>query len=161
MAKWDERDPRWVVQNREDGKNVGGWHWEERNVLAWSREQLEELMTGIPAAEVGGLKIRKLKSCTGEASITTRKGGKRLAIWDLNVTLEWAATTESSGKEVKGTIEVKEISSAHDDPDDILFEFSAEGFGADQDAFKAVAASLKPQILEALAAFGERLHGLE
>lgn len=56
---------------------------------------------------------------------------------------------------------MKEISSAHDDPDDILFEFSAEGFGADQDAFKAVAASLKPQILEALAAFGERLHGLE
>lgn len=160
MAKWDERDPRWVVQNREDGKNVGGWHWEEKNVFGWSKQQLEELMTGIPAAEVGGLRISKLKHCTGEAAITTRKGGKRLAIWDLNIALEWAATADGSGKEVKGTIDVKEISSAHDD-EDILFEFGAEGTGPDQDTFKAVAASLKPQILAALNEFGKRLHGLE
>jgi hypothetical protein len=150
-----------------------------------------------------------------QASITTRKGGKRLAIWDLNISLEWAATSDSSGKEVrgrgappppqalsgafmrsspaceclasrrpsrgrpdthlhlhclatfsfrpqiKGAIDVKEISSAHDDPDDILFEFSVEGAGADHDTFKAVAASLKPQILGALQEFGQRLHGLE
>lgn len=63
--------------------------------------------------------------------------------------------------QVKGTIEVREVSSAHDEPDDILFEFAAEGVGADQDTFKAVAASLKPQILEALGVFGQRLHALE
>jgi hypothetical protein len=34
--------------------------------MTWSKQQLEELLTGIPAAEAGGLKIQKLKSCTGE-----------------------------------------------------------------------------------------------
>jgi len=97
----DERDPRWVVQSREDGKNVGGWHWEEKNVLAWSKQQLEELLTAIPAAAAGGPRISALKSCVGEASITTRKGGKRLAIWDLNVILEWVATAEGGDKEVR------------------------------------------------------------
>jgi hypothetical protein len=27
MAKWGEGDPRWLVESREDGKNVNGWHW--------------------------------------------------------------------------------------------------------------------------------------
>jgi hypothetical protein len=138
-----------------------------------------------------------------QASITTRKGGKRLAIWDLNISLEWAAAaagdegkevglrpgvnlllllllllpqhmqhacrhackrtckTRTQRPQVKGSIEVKEVSSAHDDEDDILFEFSAEGVGAEQEASKAAAARLKPAILEALAEFGRRMHALE
>ena len=28
MAQWDARDARWIVADREDGKNVGSWHWE-------------------------------------------------------------------------------------------------------------------------------------
>lgn len=27
MARWSEGDPRWIVDHREDGKNVNGWHW--------------------------------------------------------------------------------------------------------------------------------------
>lgn len=65
-----------------------------------------------------------------------------------------------SGVQVKGTIDVKEFASAHD-AEDFLFEFTAEGVGAAQNKFKAVAASLKPQIIEALEAFAQRLHGLE
>ncbi|KAI8474912.1 MAG: activator of Hsp90 ATPase [Monoraphidium minutum] len=161
MAKWDERDPRWLVQNREDGKNVGGWHWEERNVMAWAKQQLEELLTAIPPAAAGGLRIERLKSCGGEASITTRKGGKKLAIWDLTFSVEWSATPEGEDKKpVKGAIEVREFASAHDE-EDFLFEITAEGSSADGDAFKAAAAGLKPQILVALAEFGERIHALE
>lgn len=37
--------------------------------MGWSKQQLEELLTSIPAAEEGGLKIQRLKSCTGEASV--------------------------------------------------------------------------------------------
>lgn len=55
-----------MVQNREDGKNVGGWHWEEKNMFAWAKQQLEELLTAIPAAEAGGLRVAKLKTVTGE-----------------------------------------------------------------------------------------------
>jgi activator of HSP90 ATPase len=144
------------VQNREDGRNVNSWHWEEKNVLPWAKQCLEELATAIPPREPGGLCIKRLKSCSGEASITTRKGGKRLAIWDLQAAFEWAATAD--GKTVKGSIEVKEVSSAHDDLDDVVFEVSADG-GAE--AHKAAAAALKPDILAALAEFGRRLHALE
>ena len=27
MAKEGEGDPRWIVSERADGKNVDGWHW--------------------------------------------------------------------------------------------------------------------------------------
>ena len=27
MAKWGEGDPRWIVEDRTDGKNVNNWHW--------------------------------------------------------------------------------------------------------------------------------------
>lgn len=41
-----------------------------------------------------------------QASITTRKGGKRLAIWDLNFTLEWAAMDTESDKQVRSREEL-------------------------------------------------------
>lgn len=56
---------------------------------------------------------------------------------------------------------MREVSSAHDDPDDVLFEFTVEGSGSEHDAAKKAATALKPAILEALAAFGQRLHSLE
>ena len=90
----DERDPRWVVQNRDDGKNVGGWHWEERNVMAWSRQQLEELLTAIPAAEAaGGLRIRRLTTCTGEVRSAGVVGPELVLIaeWGAGQTAETAA----------------------------------------------------------------------
>ena len=27
MAKWGEGDPRWIVEDRPDAKNVNNWHW--------------------------------------------------------------------------------------------------------------------------------------
>lgn len=27
MAKWGEGDPRWIVEERADAKNVNNWHW--------------------------------------------------------------------------------------------------------------------------------------
>ena len=27
MAKVGEGDPRWIVSDRDDGQNVGQWHW--------------------------------------------------------------------------------------------------------------------------------------
>ena len=31
MALLHEKDPRWVVEDRADGQNVGQWHWTERD----------------------------------------------------------------------------------------------------------------------------------
>ena len=44
MAKVGEGDPRWLVSDRTDGRNVNGWHWEEKNALAWSKKRIHELL---------------------------------------------------------------------------------------------------------------------
>lgn len=61
-----ERDPRWLVQHRDDGKNVNGWHWEEKNRLEWTKQRLRELLPAIPAAETGNLRISEVTDVVGE-----------------------------------------------------------------------------------------------
>jgi hypothetical protein len=46
MAKIGETDPRWIVAERNDGANVNGWHWQERNCMGWGRERLSGLLVG-------------------------------------------------------------------------------------------------------------------
>ena len=48
-----------------------GWHWEERNQLAWSKQKLQELLVGIPvnmSAAQGHAKVTALKELRGEVS---------------------------------------------------------------------------------------------
>ena len=53
MAKVGEGDERWIVKEREDGKNCNGWHWSETNLTEWSKERLTELLVGIVAMDEG------------------------------------------------------------------------------------------------------------
>lgn len=97
MAKWGEGDPRWLVEHREDGKNVNGWHWSEVNRLEWSKQRLAGMLPGVEAAMPGGdaaswvARVTKVSSVSGEAMLTTRKGNKRFAFYDLKLTLDWTA----------------------------------------------------------------------
>jgi hypothetical protein len=34
MAKWGEGDSRWIVDERRDGTNINGWHWEVRSTAS-------------------------------------------------------------------------------------------------------------------------------
>jgi len=63
MAKWGEGDPRWLVEDRSDGKNVNQWHWEEFNKLDWAKLRLSELLVGFSA---NGASIVKLKDVSGD-----------------------------------------------------------------------------------------------
>lgn len=36
MAKWGQGDPRWIVEEREDGTNVNNWHWCGRRAGGWA-----------------------------------------------------------------------------------------------------------------------------
>ena len=75
MATWEQKDPRWLVDDRDDGKNVNGWHWQEHNRLSWSRQRLADLCTGLPAKldnSLGHAKITGLKEATGEARMHTQ-----------------------------------------------------------------------------------------
>ncbi len=46
MAKWGEGDPRWIVEERADAKNVNNWHWTEKNATQWSKDKIHSLLIG-------------------------------------------------------------------------------------------------------------------
>ena len=55
---------------------MNSWHWEESNRFEWAKQRLGELLAGL--ADTGSeLRVLELKTCTGEASITKRKGNKK------------------------------------------------------------------------------------
>ncbi|PRW61075.1 activator of 90 kDa heat shock ATPase-like protein 2 isoform X2 [Chlorella sorokiniana] len=106
MAKWGEGDPRWLVEHRDDGRNVNGWHWSETNKMEWTKQRLGELLPGAEARSAAAseaapdgwvARVKRVKSVTGEAMLTTRKGNKRFGFYDLNISLEWEAMPVASG----------------------------------------------------------------
>ncbi|KNC53393.1 uncharacterized protein AMSG_12213 [Thecamonas trahens ATCC 50062] len=113
-AKIDEGDERWIVQEREDGRNVGGWHWEERDMSKWATSHYEELATGAVLLDgSGGMEatVTKVKSFTGEVTVTHRRG-KTYLFYEVAVTLSFKATLNAGtpGEVVaKGTVDMPYI----------------------------------------------------
>eukprot|EP00882_Tetradesmus_deserticola_P007087 GHRQ01007460.1.p2 GENE.GHRQ01007460.1~~GHRQ01007460.1.p2 ORF type:complete len:162 (+),score=44.51 GHRQ01007460.1:182-667(+) len=151
MAKWDERDPRWLVQHRDDGKNVNGWHWEEKNRLEWTKQRLKELLPAIPAAETGSLRICEVTDVVGEVMTSTRKGNKKLAIYDLKITMKWEAQAEDEADQYKGTLQLDDFAS-HSEPDEYVITVTADATGEldKRELYRGVAESFRPQIIGAL-----------
>ncbi|GIL54820.1 hypothetical protein Vafri_10510 [Volvox africanus] len=147
MAKWGEGDPRWLVEHRDDGKNVNGWHWEEKDRKEWTKARLAELFSDLVLHELEDaaegepqrLKVERLKELTGDASITTRKGNKRFAVFDLSVALAWEGMVAGSTTVVKGDIRIEEVHSTGDE-DDYVYSVTVEGSGAAQAKLRAAVA---------------------
>lgn len=75
MAKLGEGDERWIVRERDDGRNVNNWHWSETNLTEWAREKLEARLQGIVLREDarGVCKILSLDTMKGDVSVQSRK----------------------------------------------------------------------------------------
>ncbi|XP_065747623.1 putative activator of 90 kDa heat shock protein ATPase homolog 2 [Phocoena phocoena] len=109
MAKWGQGDPRWIVEEREDGTNVNNWHWTERDATSWSKGKLRELLVGIAVEnEAGRCEISELKQVEGEASCSSRKG-KLIFFYEWNIKLGWKGVSKSGAKH-KGLIEIPNLS---------------------------------------------------
>lgn len=159
MAKWDEKDPRWLVEHREDGANVNGWHWNDTNKTEWARSQLTELLSSISNSDASGAEVQaQVKSVSGDASVSTRKGNKKLAIWDLSITLSWTGRTAAGGDEIKakGEIKIEEFMAATEE-DDWLWSVTVEGSGSEEEkaALKKLAEGSKPSVMEKLNEFAK------
>ncbi|XP_020747305.2 activator of 90 kDa heat shock protein ATPase homolog 2 isoform X3 [Odocoileus virginianus] len=110
MAKWGHGDPRWIVEEREDGTNVNNWHWTERDATSWSKGRLRELLVGITVEnEAGRCEISELKQVEGEASCSSRKG-KLIFFYEWNIKLGWKGIIRESGAKHKGLIEIPSLS---------------------------------------------------
>ena len=84
LAEWlQSRDPRWLVEPRQDGTNVNGWHWQDKNRFAWAKDKLEQALPELPPAEAGNVRISKVTDVVGEV----RGPGQRLVVivatWDV------------------------------------------------------------------------------
>jgi activator of HSP90 ATPase len=55
-----------LVEPRQDGTNVNGWHWQDKNRFAWAKERLEQALPELPPAEAGNVRISKVTDVVGE-----------------------------------------------------------------------------------------------
>ena len=89
MAKFGEGDERWIVKEREDGKNCNGWHWSEVNLNDWSKERLKELLcVAIVENSTGVCKVTEMEKCSGDVTVQSRKQ-KKFPLYELEIVLKW------------------------------------------------------------------------
>ncbi|KAN0043090.1 hypothetical protein ACTA71_010725 [Dictyostelium dimigraforme] len=90
MAKVGEGDPRWIVENREDGHNVNGWHWSEKDCLPWSKTVINGLFDKkvIQETDEYTFKISSSPVVSGECTANNRKG-KTIFLYELDVKMNW------------------------------------------------------------------------
>lgn len=114
MAKWGEGDPRWIVEERSDGKNVNNWHWTEKNATEYSKNMLKQLLVDIEFADadVGSVKTTELTSITGEASASNRKG-KLIFFYEFDVKVKWTGKA-ADDTTVSGSISLPNLSEEND-----------------------------------------------
>lgn len=129
MAKVGQEDPRWIVEERADGTNVGNWHWQEKNAMSWSKEELTRRVVGREFQLSDGCSFRttKLASVTGEAYWNNRKG-KVFAIYELEIKVDWEGNMQIGDEEVKakGQIHMPYVS-CENDLDDFEMKITLSG----------------------------------
>ncbi|KAF6040872.1 AHSA1 [Bugula neritina] len=115
MAKWGEGDPRWIVEERADTKNVNNWHWTEKNANNWSKDKLKSLLTGLKIDGAAGLvELKDFVSINGEASASNRKG-KLIFFYEWELKINWTGRVNTEDmEEVSGTIEIPNLSEEQD-----------------------------------------------
>jgi len=140
-AEVGKGDPRWIVQDREDGKNVGSWHWEERDMMIWTREQLPAFALGARGEMAdfegwsGHYEVTNVTAITGDCVIHLRKG-KLWPLADLNVAMAIKGVCEKKDEKsvpITGSITFPEVTM--DDRDDLQVRATTGAGGAASEAF--------------------------
>lgn len=125
MAKWGEGDPRWIVEERPDAKNVNNWHWTEKNATNWSRDKITELLTGLVVETPDGkCEITSVSSIDGEASANNRKA-KLIFFYEWVIKGEWAGRMNDGEKKFKGKFEVPNLSEENE-ADEVDVNFTVD-----------------------------------
>lgn len=103
MALKGDGDPRWVVRDRDDGRNVNSWHWEDKDVTAWAKERLKELITSETCMTGDFIKVgmKQVDSVDGDATLYNRKGVLKV-LYDLKVSGVWSSFQEEEEARTHG-----------------------------------------------------------
>lgn len=136
MAKLGEGDARWIVQERADGTNVHGWHWQEKDVIKWSRTRLTELLSDqqlLKGEDQVEITTTTVDSVTGEALINNRKQ-KLIPSYELAVKGQWKGQIKDGSQttvaSATGTFQLPYISDENADEDpELTVSLADEGSG--------------------------------
>ncbi|XP_058755075.1 uncharacterized protein LOC131628228 [Vicia villosa] len=116
MAKYDEGDKCWIVEDRPDGTNVHNWHWPETNCVEWSRTFFSKLFNNLKILDGEGnfhATVKKVKNLDGKAYVNVRKG-KIVLGYEISVSILWEGEERDfDGKilhKVVGSFEIPYIS---------------------------------------------------
>ncbi|KAJ1643388.1 Co-chaperone [Coemansia asiatica] len=136
-----------------DWRNVGNWHWKERNCLEWAKKYLEEQLTGVEVTKDGfTAKIDSVDSVDGDVDLNIRKG-RLIAIYDVEVKLSWTAARGDD--KLTGKITIPEV--AHD-TDDYVYDITANDSSSNKLPMKDfVRKQLAPAITSKLERFTDDL----
>lgn len=144
MAKWGEGDPRWIVEERADATNVNNWHWTEKNATPWSKDKLKSLLEGLVMEDDKyRCQIMEVSKVDGEASANNRKA-KLFFFYEWELKANWTGSVkngESADKQLKGGIEIPNLSEEHK-PQDVDINVTVTG---DSDAAYAVKEFVRTQ----------------
>lgn len=122
------------MHDREDGVNVNGWHWEERDRRAWARERLPQLLTA--ATTAAGVRVVSATVQDGDCWVAVRKAGRVCAHYDLTLRVRWEAAGGGGGDAT-----VKEFAPDAAAADDLHVEGAA---GVEADLAAALLAAVEP-----------------
>lgn len=139
-----------------DWRNVGNWHWKEKNCFEWAKKYFEENLVGIAATSGdANAKVTSVDSVTGDVDLNIRKG-RLLAIYDVEIKVSWSASKgDDVADTLTGSITIPEV--AHD-TDDYVYEISAANSSIDKLPLKDfVRKSLTLEITKKLEGFTEDL----
>ncbi|XP_015785084.1 activator of 90 kDa heat shock protein ATPase homolog 1 [Tetranychus urticae] len=121
MARPEEADPRWIVEERPDAANVNNWHWTEKNATEWSKNKIKSLLENLIIDEsgLGTCKLTEISSIEGEAFANNRKA-KLIFFYEWNIKAKWEGNLNGSTAEktVTGEIEIPNLSEEND-PEEI------------------------------------------
>ncbi|XP_055931903.1 activator of 90 kDa heat shock protein ATPase homolog 1-like [Argiope bruennichi] len=129
MAKWGKGDPRRLVEDRPDAKNVNNWHWSEKNASYWSKEKLKKIFIGAKIQdEIAQCVIVEMTKCEGDAIVNNRKS-KLIVFYDWVIEFKWIGSLKYDDSDVEGYIEIHNFSEDHD-INDIKIRVHSETNGA-------------------------------
>ncbi|XP_035204980.1 activator of 90 kDa heat shock protein ATPase homolog 2-like [Stegodyphus dumicola] len=114
MSKWNKSDPRWLVEERPDAKNVNNWHWSEKDASQWSKQKFDELFIGTKIETNSACcEITEITQCDGEAIVNNRKG-KLIFFYEWALEMQWSGVLINANTKASGTIEVPNFSEEHE-----------------------------------------------
>ena len=86
-----------------------------------------------------------------QASVSTRKGNRKVAVYDLTVTLSWEGFDPASDTSAKGELTLSEFASANDE-DEFVCTCTVDGKGASHEALRKRAAQMRAEVVATLLA---------